>query len=46
MDDTVIKAIIQNLNIETAPNDIERSHIFCQLRQPGEKPRPIIVNLV
>ena len=34
------------MNIEIAPNDIERSHRNCQSRQPGERPRPIIVKLV
>ena len=34
------------MNIEIAPNDIERSHRNGQSRQPGEKPRPIIVKFV
>ena len=46
-DDTInIKTIIQNLNMEIAPNNKERSHRIGQSRQPGEKPRPVIVKFV
>ena len=34
------------MNIEIAPNDIERSHRNGQFRQSGEKLRPIIVKFV
>ena len=34
------------MNIEIAPNNIKRSHRNGQSRQPGEKPRPIIVKFV
>ena len=45
-DDTIIETVIQNMNIEIAPNDIERSHRNGQSRQSGEKLRPIIVKFV
>ena len=31
------------MDIDIAPYDIERSHRIGQSRQPGEKPRPILV---
>ena len=34
------------MNIEIAPNDIEKSYRNGQSRQPGEKPRPITVKFV
>ena len=50
MDDIIIETINQNLDIDIAPHDIERSERISQpisqSRHPGEKPRPIIVNFV
>ena len=45
-DDVIIETISQNLDIDIAPHDIERSHRIGQSRQSGEKPRPIVVNFV
>ena len=36
----------ENLDIDIAPHDIERSHRIGQSRQPGEKQHPIIVKFV
>ena len=36
----------QNLDMDIAPHDIEKSHRIGQSRQPREKPRPIIVRFV
>ena len=44
--DIIIETTGQNLNIDIAPNDIEKSHRIGQSRQPGEKLRPIIVKFV
>ena len=45
-DDIIIETISHNLNIDIAPNDIEKSHRIGQSRQSGEKPRPITVTFV
>ena len=45
-DDIIIETISQNLDIDNAPHDIERSHRIGQPRQPGEKQRSIIVQFV
>ena len=45
-DDIIIETISQNLDIDIAPHDLERSHRIGQPRQPGEKQRPIIVKFV
>ena len=45
-DDIIIETISQNLDIDIAPHDIERSHRIGQPRQPREKQRPIIVKFV
>lgn len=44
VDDIITKTI--SLDTDIAPHNIERSHHISQSRQPGEKPRPIIVNLI
>ena len=41
--DIIIETICQNLDIDNAPHDKEKSHRICQLTKAGEKPRPVIV---
>ena len=36
-DDMIIEITSQNLDIDIAPHDIERSHRIVQPRQPGKK---------
>ena len=43
---TIIETINQNLDMDIAPPDIERSHRISESRQPREKPSPIIVKFV
>ena len=45
-DDIIIETIRQNMDIDIAPHDTERSDRIGQSREHGEKPRPIIVRFV
>ena len=45
-DGIAIETIFQNLKIDIAPQDIERSHRIGQSMHTGEKLRPVIVKFV
>ena len=45
-DDIIIETKRKSLDIAIEPRDIERSLRIGQSKQPGERPRPIIVKLV